>query len=200
MLTEILQTKGPILIRASAGTGKTYTLTNKVIHLIREEQMNIDEILAVTFTEFASAEMRDRIYSAITEALKSQTDPQKKAHLERQRVRFYRNQISTFHGFCMRLIQGYPDVAGLDTEIRVMDAFQQAQFDQAVRTAFYKEHKNHAPLIRSLMRYGQRDVEKTLNSVRDVSEARMEDLRTMTADAWLERLNATHEQMVTQRD
>lgn len=200
MLTEILQTKGPILIRASAGTGKTYTLTNKVIHLILEEQMNIDEILAVTFTEFASAEMRDRIYSAITEALKSQTDPQKKAHLERQRVRFYRNQISTFHGFCMRLIQGYPDVAGLDTEIRVMDAFQQAQFDQAVRTAFYKEHKNHAPLIRSLMRYGQRDVEKTLNSVRDVSEARMEDLRTMTADAWLERLNATHEQMVTHRD
>lgn len=200
MLTEILQTKGPILIRASAGTGKTYTLTKKVIHLILEEQMNIDEILAVTFTEFASAEMRDRIYSAITEALKTESDPQRKAHLERQRVRFYRNQISTFHGFCMRLIQGYPDVAGLDTEIRVMDAFQQAQFDQTVRTAFYKEHKNHAPLIRVLMRYGQRDVEKTLNSVRDVSEARMEDLRTMTADAWLERLKASHETMVTHRD
>lgn len=200
MLNEMLKTKGAILIRASAGTGKTYTLTKKVIHLILEEQMNVDEILAVTFTEFASAEMRDRIYSAITEALTSETDPQKKAHLERQRVRFYRNQISTFHGFCMRLIQGYPDVAGLDTEIRVMDAFQQAQFDQQVKTAFYKEHKTHAPLIRLLMRYGQRDVEKTLNSVRDVAEARMEELRTMTADAWLERLKASHETMVTHRD
>ncbi len=200
MLNEILQTKGPILIRASAGTGKTYTLTNKVIHLILEEEMDIDEILAVTFTDFASAEMRDRIYSAITKELRTQTDPQKKAHLERQRVRFYRNQISTFHGFCMRLIQSYPDVAGLDTEIRVMDAFQQAQFDQNVRTAFYKEHKNHAPLIRLLMRYGQRDLEKTLNSVRDVSEARMEALATTTAAAWLERLRSAHETKVTHRD
>ncbi len=200
MVNEILQTKGPILIRASAGTGKTYTLTKKVIHLIVEEQMNIDEILAVTFTDFASAEMRDRIYSAITEALKSETDPQKKAHLERQRVRFYRNQISTFHGFCMNLIQSYPDVAGLETEIRVMDAFQQAQFDQTVRTAFYKTYKKDAALIRLLMRFGQRDVEKTLNSVRDVSEARMEELRTSMADAWLDRMRTLHETMVTRRD
>ena len=200
MLSEILRTKGPILIRASAGTGKTYTLTKKVIHLILDEQMDIDEILAVTFTEFASAEMRDRIYSAITEALKTETDPQKKAHLERQRVRFYRNQISTFHGFCMTLIQSYPDVAGMETEIRVMDAFQQAQFDQTVRTAFYKEHKNHAPLIRLLMRFGQRDVEKALNQLRDVPEPRMVELATMTAAAWLERLRSAHEQMVTRRD
>jgi ATP-dependent helicase/nuclease subunit A len=200
MLNEILQTKGPILIRASAGTGKTYTLTKKVIRLIVDEQLEIDQILAVTFTEFASAEMRDRIYTAITEAMSTELDPVKKAHLERQRVRFHRNQISTFHGFCMRLIQSYPDVAGLETEIRVMDPFQQAQFDQQVKTAFYREHKNHAPLIRLLMRYGPREVEETIHHLGDLPETRLEELKAMPAAVWLERLRASQEAMVAHRD
>lgn len=200
MLNDILNTKGPILIRASAGTGKTYTLTQKVIHLIVNEMMDVDQILAVTFTEFASAEMRDRIYSAINDALKSETDPRKAAHLERQRVRFYRNQISTFHGFCMNLIQSYPDVAGLETEIRVMDAFQEAQFNQQVRTQFYQKHKDHAPLVRMLMRYGQREVEAACNSLGDVSEARLQAMNGKTPDAWLGMMRTLHAEMLTNRD
>ncbi len=200
MMNDLLSTKGPILIRASAGTGKTYTLTQKVIHLIVNEQMDVDQILAVTFTEFASAEMRDRIYSAINDALKSESDPRKVAHLERQRVRFYRNQISTFHGFCMNLIQSYPDVAGLETEIRVMDAFEEAQFNQQLRTKFYQSHKAHAPLVRVLMRYGQREVEQLCEQLGDVSEARLREMNGITADVWLKMMRTLHTEMITNRN
>ncbi len=200
MLNEILATKGPLLIRASAGTGKTYTLTQKVIHLILQEQMDVEEILALTFTDFAAAEMRERIYSAITKTLEEETDPQKRRHLERQRVRFYRNQISTFHSFCFNLIRSYPDVAGLETEIRLMDSFQEAQFNLELRSKFYQTHKEHSPLVRMLMRFGQRNVESLCKEMGDVSEARLREMIETTPAAWLEMAITQHEQMIARRD
>jgi len=200
MLTEILSAKGPVLIKASAGTGKTYTLTKKVIHLILEEELDVDKILALTFTDYAAAEMRERIYSAITKALREEQRPQRKRHLERQRIQFHRNQISTFHGFCFNLIRSYPDVAGLQTEIRLMDTFQEAQFKLEVRARFYKTYATHPALNRVLMRYGQRQMEALCDAFGDVSENRLLELMEMTPETWLAMQRTALHDMIRRRD
>src|ERR1044071_2576862 len=60
---------GVTLIEASAGTGKTYSITGLILRLILEQHLTIREILAVTFTEAATEELRDRIRRRLLEAL-----------------------------------------------------------------------------------------------------------------------------------
>ena len=60
---------GVTLIEASAGTGKTYSITGLFLRLILEQQVTIREILAVTFTEAATEELRDRIRLRLQNAL-----------------------------------------------------------------------------------------------------------------------------------
>src|SRR5215831_7084465 len=60
---------GVALIEASAGTGKTYSITGLILRLILEQKLAIQKILAVTFTEAATAELRDRIRRRLQEAL-----------------------------------------------------------------------------------------------------------------------------------
>jgi DNA helicase-2/ATP-dependent DNA helicase PcrA len=62
----VLYTKGPLLIVAGAGAGKTKTITSRIIHLIHEG-INPESILAITFTNKAAKEMRDRVFKMIEE-------------------------------------------------------------------------------------------------------------------------------------
>ena len=61
--------KGTTLIEASAGTGKTYSIATLMVRLIGEKGLSIDEILVVTFTKAATAELNHRIRARIAEAL-----------------------------------------------------------------------------------------------------------------------------------
>ena len=58
--------KGNILVSASAGSGKTHTMVERAIRLITEENVNVNEILCVTFTEKAAFEMKERLRKALT--------------------------------------------------------------------------------------------------------------------------------------
>ncbi|HQP38695.1 MAG TPA: UvrD-helicase domain-containing protein, partial [Polyangiaceae bacterium] len=54
-------TQQPVLVEASAGTGKTYGITNLVLRLVAEKAITVDRILVVTFTDAATSELRDRV-------------------------------------------------------------------------------------------------------------------------------------------
>src|SRR5690606_32604746 len=60
--------RGVQLIEASAGTGKTYTITSLVVRLLVERRLSIDKILAVTFTNAATSELKDRVHARLIEA------------------------------------------------------------------------------------------------------------------------------------
>ena len=62
-------TRGPVLVEAAAGTGKTTLLVERILYLIRKEGVPIDEIAAITFTRKATAELKDRIRSEILSAV-----------------------------------------------------------------------------------------------------------------------------------
>ena len=65
----VLQTEGPLLIQAGAGSGKTKTLTHRIAHIISQKLVPPDQILAVTFTNKTAKEMRNRVYHLINTLL-----------------------------------------------------------------------------------------------------------------------------------
>jgi exodeoxyribonuclease V beta subunit len=123
------------LIEASAGTGKTYTITQLYIRLLVEEKLDIENILVVTFTEAATAELRDRIRMKLREARtafeKKEGDEFYTALFERVDAKKARERIDlalesfdlaaihTIHGFCGRILteNAFESGAPFDSEI-----------------------------------------------------------------------------------
>jgi exodeoxyribonuclease V beta subunit len=133
---------GNRLIEASAGTGKTYTITTLFLRLLVERGLGVDQILVVTFTKAATAELRDRIRQRLRAAvvafdsdtptgdkvldgLKEATGDRRGArlHLASELRRFDEAAIFTIHGFCQRMLRDNAFESGLvfDAEL-VTDA------------------------------------------------------------------------------
>ncbi|MBU0988357.1 MAG: exodeoxyribonuclease V subunit beta [Proteobacteria bacterium] len=114
---------GTNLIEASAGTGKTYTIAGLFLRLILEERLLADQILVVTFTKAATAELKERIRNTILQAksafskgssadtiidtlVKTHDDPKLAVSLlQRALIDFDKAAIFTIHGFCQRILQ-----------------------------------------------------------------------------------------------
>ncbi len=95
--------RGTRLIEASAGTGKTFAITSIVSRLIGELGLGIDRILIVTFTEAATAELRDRVRSRLTNDAAS-AEPAAQKRYESALRDFDEAAIFTIHGFCKRIL------------------------------------------------------------------------------------------------
>ena len=95
----VLYTGGPLLIVAGPGTGKTMTLTHRIVHQIRSGTTRPEQILALTFTNKAAGEMRERI-STLIETVKSTVGGGKNLANSGPSVR-----VATFHGFCLDVLR-----------------------------------------------------------------------------------------------
>ena len=108
-----------ILVSASAGSGKTRVLVERVIKKILA-RTNIDDLLVVTFTEAAAKEMRQRIQIALQKAINETDNREDKQHLVDQLMRLPVANISTFDAFCLQLIKRYYYVIDLDPVFRML--------------------------------------------------------------------------------
>ncbi|WP_028584153.1 exodeoxyribonuclease V subunit beta [Desulfogranum mediterraneum] len=137
---------GSRLIEASAGTGKTYTLTLLYLRLLLERGLGVDQILVVTFTRAATDELRTRIRGRLREALdtadalesrqEAGSDPALEALLagqEREQTRQRLNDalirmdeaaIFTIHGFCQRVLQENAFASGLPFAMELLESEQ----------------------------------------------------------------------------
>ena len=98
----VLQTDGPVLILAGAGSGKTRVLTHRVAYLIDECNVNPWNIMAITFTNKAAGEMRERVDKIVGFGAES-------------------IWVSTFHSSCVRILRRYADKLGFSNNFTIYD-------------------------------------------------------------------------------
>ena len=110
--------RGNVLVMAGAGTGKTHTLVERCLDCIGNDRAALDEILVVTFTEAAAAEMKQRLRRVLEE--KSRENPHDSFFAE-QLALFDAAHIGTLHGFCFKLVREHFYELGLDPQPAVLD-------------------------------------------------------------------------------
>lgn len=127
-----------ILVSAAAGSGKTAVLVERILHLISEgdHPLDVDQLLVVTFTRAAAAQMKDRLVRALEQKL--ETDPDNE-HLQRQTTLIHHAQITTIDGFCSWVIRNYFQQIDLDPGFRIADEGEQKLLMQDVLAQVLEE-------------------------------------------------------------
>lgn len=135
-----------LLVSASAGSGKTAVLVRRVIEKIKRQKLSVDQLLVVTFTEAAASEMKERIQSALQEAINEETDQALKNHFTRQLTLLPMANISTLHSFCSKVIQRFFYLIDLDPSYRMLTddtetiLLKEDVWDE-LRESFYEENQ-----------------------------------------------------------
>lgn len=119
-LNAITERDCNLLVAAAAGAGKTAVLVERIIRKItdRENPVDIDRLLVVTFTNAAATEMRERIGNALADALEA--DPSS-ANLQKQMALLDRASIMTLHSFCLEVVRSHFHALDLDPMFRIAD-------------------------------------------------------------------------------
>ncbi|ADU30227.1 helicase-exonuclease AddAB subunit AddA [Evansella cellulosilytica] len=125
-----------ILVAAAAGSGKTAVLVERIIRKIVNHNVDVDQLLIVTFTNAAAAEMRHRIGDAIEKQLK---DDPTSLHLRRQLTLLNRANISTLHSFCMKVVRQFYYVVDIDPSFRLLDTTEGELIREEILEELFEE-------------------------------------------------------------
>jgi DNA helicase-2/ATP-dependent DNA helicase PcrA len=124
---EAVEHRGcPLLIVAGAGSGKTRVLTRRIAHLLRSGEAMPGEILAITFTNKAAAEMRERVGELVGPAARSMW-------------------VSTFHSACVRILRREHDAAGLKSSFTIYDSADSLRLITTIAKDFQMDTKKSPP-------------------------------------------------------
>ncbi len=120
-----------LLLSAAAGSGKTATLTERLVRMITnaEHPLDVSRMLIVTFTRAAAAELRERIASALSDAIDK--DPEN-AHLTRQSLLLPSAKIRTIDSFCNDLVKGHTEALDISPAYRIPDESENAVLARGV--------------------------------------------------------------------
>jgi DNA helicase-2/ATP-dependent DNA helicase PcrA len=126
--------EGPVLMLAGAGTGKTKALTARIVHLLNTGTARPNEILAVTFTNKAAREMKDRVGGMLGERVEGMP------------------WLGTFHAICVKLLRRHAELAGLKSNFTILDTDDQLRLlKQLVRAADIDEKRWPARMLAGII-------------------------------------------------
>lgn len=167
---SIVNSDGDLFVKAGAGTGKTRTITELYFTLLLNRHYDVKNILAITFTEKAATEMKDRIKNRIKE-FTDETTGQRKTDLIKLQKRMNYAWISTLHAFCSRILREFPLQSGIDPVFEIIDQAEKRRrinytiknyFNQSGGSTKFKKIKDLAFLYRydNLLQLFQEALEK----------------------------------------
>lgn len=154
-LQAIQEKDSNILVAAAAGSGKTAVLVERIIHKIIDEQMDIDKILVVTFTNAAASEMRERILEAIYKKLEENPE---NIHLQRQIILLNKASICTIHSFCLDVIHNHFYEIDLPSNFKIadtaeIDLLKQEVLDDLFEQKYTENDKDFIELLENYTNY-----------------------------------------------
>ena len=174
-----------ICVTAGAGSGKTTVLVERYLKILREGNANPQEIVAITFTEKAAAEMKERIIEELSPQEERDGSEQDNS-LQGFREKMSTAHISTIHAFCSRILREYPFQAGVPANFSILQGIdQKLSLHQIIREtlkdiAINLNDPHRAELTRLLRRYGGQkklvDFFATMINQPDVLEHLMQEI------------------------
>ena len=146
-----IDAKGKVIVSASAGSGKTTVMIEKIIRLIRSG-VGVDEILAVTFTKKAASQMKEKLCKALIESINAEdTTEERRSALKKQLAGVPSADISTIHSFCSKLIKTHFFAAETDSNFRVIGgddaegtALKSEALDELLEEGYEAEERDEA--------------------------------------------------------
>ena len=141
---EAIQARGSnLLVSAAAGSGKTALLIERIRRIIVEERVEVNQLLVLTFTRAAAAEMKERLTQALmAEFGKDNVDT---AFVLRQINALPTASISTLHAFCNTIVRDYFQEGGVDPEFTLGDATELAIIKQEAMDALFEKEYQKIP-------------------------------------------------------
>ncbi len=154
-----IEAQGRVIVSASAGSGKTTVMIEKIIRLILSG-VGVDEILAVTFTKKAAAQMKEKLSNALIKALNADgVTSEKRAMLKKQLAGVPSADISTIHAYCSKLIKRHFYAADVDGGFRVIGgddadgrALKNRALDELLEEGYERKDEEFAHLLSSYFR------------------------------------------------
>lgn len=145
------------LVEASAGAGKTRCLVDRLVNLMLQKQVDPASVVAITFTNKAAQEFRERVENSLNKLQKNKGS----LSLEQQnRLNFVADHLDqcymgTIHSFCLQILREHPVESGLDLSIESMDEGQSQQFLDEFWYRFIQENENTDPGLLLLREKGK---------------------------------------------
>ena len=122
----VLHTEGPLLVMAGAGSGKTRVLTHRIAYLIEEKEVNPWNILAITFTNKAAKEMKERVNKLLETGGEDVW-------------------VSTFHSMCVRILRRDVDQIGYNRNFTIIDPSEQKTLMKRILNDLNIDSKKYDP-------------------------------------------------------
>ena len=175
---KAIDATGKTIVSASAGSGKTTVMIEKIIRLI-QSGCSVKEILAVTFTKKAASQMKEKLSKALIHTINApETSAQKKTQLKAQLAEVPSADISTIHSFCARLIRSHFYALGVENTFRVIggdDAEGLAMKNEAIDELFDEAYESKDEEFQTLLSVYWR--KKSDNALRTILLGAYEQLR-----------------------
>ena len=188
---EALNIEKHVCVTAGAGSGKTTVLVQRYLKILREGNTTPREIVAITFTEKAAAEMKDRIIKEMSGTAEN-TDVENSNSLQRFRDEMNSAHISTIHAFCASILREFPFQAHVPANFSIVQGIDQKLLLQKTiretlkNIATNPDDPNRAELTRLLRRYGGQqklaDFFSNMINQRDVIEHLMQEIYSNSND------------------
>ncbi len=146
---EAINKEGNLLVSAAAGAGKTAVMTERIVRIIAEGT-KVEELLVVTYTKPAAAEMKQRIEKRLSELCDEEKDSEKKKLLTVAAGSISRANISTIHSFCSAVLKRNYHRLGIDPAFRIGDdaetqLLRNEALEEAMEEFYIEAEKNRDP-------------------------------------------------------
>lgn len=116
-------------VTANAGSGKTTVLVNRYLNILFNTDIQIDNLVAITFTEKAAGELKKKIADTLDDQIYSETDITRLQKIESLRDHFSWANISTIHSFCAKILRLFPIESDVDVGFSILDGVDKVIFE-----------------------------------------------------------------------